>query len=177
MLAFKANCHPNKSEQWKWTRVMLNYFSENNKSLDPCVLYVCMWVLILNITKKQTYTHSHIFLSSSRFQNKIIQIFNLLLLFFLFRFFLHTLDWTLHAYVNVLDGKFILELARSKESDRGWISVERKTYWPSAALSQTSSITNHKIESSTSLSCKYTSKILVILHSELWNKTTTLSLK
>ncbi|XP_055305455.1 myosin-G heavy chain isoform X2 [Sitodiplosis mosellana] len=49
------------------------------------------------------------------------------------------------------DGKFILELARSKEGDRGWISVPRKTYWPPAALSQ-NNLNNHKNESSTSLS-------------------------
>lgn len=66
MLAFKANCHPNKSEQWKWTRVMLNYFSENNKSLDPCA-YTCVCGYWSWTSQKKTYTHSHIFLSSSRF--------------------------------------------------------------------------------------------------------------
>lgn len=56
-------------------------------------------------------------------------------------------------FSSILDGKFILELARSKEGDRGWISVPRKTYWPPAALSQ-NNLNNHKNESSTSLSCK-----------------------
>lgn len=54
----------------------------------------------------------------------------------------------------VSDGKFILELARSKEDRGGWISVPRKTYWPPAAKSNNNSATHNKNESSTSLSCK-----------------------
>lgn len=60
-------------------------------------------------------------------------------------------------FISVADGKFILELARSKEGDRGgWVSVPRKTYWPPAAPSSNNNSVNHnKNESSTSLSCKY----------------------
>lgn len=60
-------------------------------------------------------------------------------------------------FISGADGKFILELARSKEGDRGgWVSVPRKTYWPPAAPSSNNNSVNHnKNESSTSLSCKY----------------------
>lgn len=101
--------------------------------------------------------HTHTHTSSSFFSpffkttttkiHKIIKICNLLFssLFFFLIF---------PAYVHCIDGKFILELARSKEGDRGWISVPRKTYWPPAAALSQNNLNNHKNESSTSLSCK-----------------------
>lgn len=67
------------------------------------------------------------------------------------------------SFKQSLDGKFILELARSKEGDRGWISVPRKTYWPPAALSQ-NNLNNHKNESSTSLSCKLITIFMTSVH-------------
>ncbi|CAD7092230.1 unnamed protein product [Hermetia illucens] len=52
------------------------------------------------------------------------------------------------------DGKFILELARSREGERsGWVSVPRKTFWPpSASTTPATNSTYPKNESSTSLS-------------------------
>lgn len=53
-----------------------------------------------------------------------------------------------------LDGKFILELATSGEGERsGWVSVPRKTYWPPTAPPNSNTVSQHKNESSTSLSC------------------------
>lgn len=50
------------------------------------------------------------------------------------------------------DGKFILELARSREGEKaGWVSVPRKTYWPPSAPSTTTT-SYPKNESSNSLS-------------------------
>ncbi|KAJ6639824.1 Protein hairless [Pseudolycoriella hygida] len=52
------------------------------------------------------------------------------------------------------DGKFILELARSRrEGDRsGWVAVPRKTYWPPSAPPPATNIPQNKHESSASLS-------------------------
>lgn len=74
-----------------------------------------------------------------------------------------------------LDGKFILELARSKDGDKsGWVSVTRKTFRPpsaatSATVTPTSAVATAypKNENSTSLSCKYCLEKPLIISSTL----------
>lgn len=75
---------------------------------------------------------------------------NLFLMFLSINFSLFSI------FFRISDGKFILELASSKEGERcGWVSVPRKTYWPPAAPSNNNCVNHNKNENSTSLSCTY----------------------
>lgn len=53
----------------------------------------------------------------------------------------------------VIDGKFILELARAREGERvSWVTVPRKTFWPPQGTA--ASTPSYRQESSASLSGK-----------------------
>lgn len=61
--------------------------------------------------------------------------------------------FTFYSLNFVSDGKFILELARTREGERvSWVSVPRKTFWPPQGTA--ASTPSYRQESSTSLSGK-----------------------